>query len=102
MKRRYYKEHKHPGESGRYFYSQKQLAEFRHMVDVFNAWKKRNKKKPRSYTGVPCGCGCGPFISEYSENWPPPIPAPVPPQPKKLTKRSKKTHPMFSGYIVER
>lgn len=96
MKRRYYKKHKHPGASGRYFFSQKQLAEYRWLVSLMFAQAKRAKRKLRSYHGVPCGCGCGPFPAEYSKNWPPPLPAPVSPQPKKPTKRSKQTHPMFS------
>lgn len=79
-----------------YFFSQKHLAEFRHMVDVFNAWKRRNGEVPGSYEGVHCGCGCGPFISKRDTELSPP----KPPQPKKPTKRSKKTHPMFSGNVV--
>lgn len=65
--------------------TQKQLAEFRHSVDIMNAHLKRNKEKPFSYQGVSCGCGCGAFISKRDTDLKPPIP----PQPKKPTKQQK-------------
>lgn len=91
-----------PSKEGKYFFSQKQLREYRWLESLMFARAKREKRKLRSYYGYVCGCG--PVPTEYPEKWPfrwqnPPSP-PVPTQPKKPTKRSKKTHPMFSGNIV--
>lgn len=79
-----------------YFYTQKQLSEFRRMVAIANARLKRDNKTIGSYAGVACACGCGPFISLRKTNLTPPLPA----KPKRPTIRSKKTHYMFSGKVV--
>lgn len=78
--------------------TQKQLAEFRHEVDVMNARLKRAGQKPYSYHGVSCGCGCGPFISKFLDTE---LQPPTPPQPKHPTKRKpKQQHYMFNGNVV--
>lgn len=71
--------------TGRYFFSQKQLSEFRHMVDIMNAEIKRNEQEKSDYQGVACGCGCGPFISKQNTDLNPP----KPPHPKKNINKSK-------------
>ena len=82
-----------------YFYTQKHLAEFRRLIDVNNSYRKREGLPPlKSYDGVACGCGCGPFISNRETT----LNAPPAPQPKKPTKRkSKVQHHMFSGNIID-
>lgn len=49
---------------GRYFFSQKQLREYRWLEALMFAHAKRDKRKIKSYVGIACGCGCGPFPVE--------------------------------------
>ena len=93
----YYKQRRMP--RGRYFYSQKQLREYRWLETLMLARAKRAGKKLGSYGGYACSCGCGPFPSELPKELSP-LPLPPAPQPKKPTIRSKKTHSMFRGNIL--
>jgi len=85
---------------GRYFFSQKQMREYRWIESLMFAQAKRENRPIRSYHGFACGCGCGPVPTEDSEHCYT-LTAPTPPQPKKPTKRKpKQQHLMFSGNIV--
>ena len=87
-----------------YFFSQRQMKEYRWYESLMFARAKREKRKLRSYYGSVCSCGCGSAPVEYPEDypyeWQGKATPPVPPQPKTPTKRSNKTHPMFSGKVA--
>ena len=87
---------------GRYFMSQKQMAEYRWSESLMFARAKRENREIKSYTELVCGCGCGAVAIERNYNYKP-LPVPPKPQPKQPTKRVKPsvilTHPMFSGYV---
>lgn len=85
---------------GRYFYSAKQLAEYRWMESLMFARSKREHKPVGSYRGIACGCGCGPFVIQIpsiNNNEPR-----LNKTPKRPTKQPRKTtNTMFSGNVIE-
>jgi hypothetical protein len=52
----------------RYFFSQKQIGEYKWMESLIYSRAKRENRNVGSYYGIACGCGCGPFPYETTMN----------------------------------